>query len=51
MIRQMELWPPRSVVACSRCGKPIVVYERTAEGIASEYQDAQGRCFDCAKKA
>lgn len=53
-MKQLKLWSEaelnRKIVACQRCGKDIVVQERTAAGIYSEYVDADGRCWDCATK-
>lgn len=37
-----------SVTPCSRCGRPITTL-RTDKHIMSEYMDAQGRCWHCAK--
>ena len=52
MKEQLKLWPEaeRTIVACSRCGNDIVVSERTAAGLYSEYVDAESRCWDCATK-
>jgi hypothetical protein len=58
-MNQLELWPnpePRIVVICSDCGREIVVREvvvdtRYMSAIYSEYQDAEGRCFDCSRKS
>jgi hypothetical protein len=55
--KQLELFPrqARKVVACSACGGAIVVCEVVVDSqhmkaIYSEYQDAEGRCWDCSKK-
>jgi len=36
---------------CSMCGRVIVIVHLNKDGVASEYRDRFGRCYDCARAA